>query len=249
MKIRPDVAELLKAGYSNAAIARQLNVCAQTTVAPAHTALGIPKAKSGYKPAASAEDLFWRRVKPTDDGHMEWAGYRTGDGVPGLAPPSHTTCRRCPARPKGHPMTTTPRRIQRRRTKGWRAPHGAVYVGRGSRWGNPYRLGDTQVRLPGIDGSEWQHEGRLGKRSGERHGFWHPDGTITSHLVLDATPEQVIELYRRWLTGRPELLAAVREQVAGRDLMCWCPLVDANGKPVPCHADVLLELANAEAGR
>ena len=31
-----------------------------------------------------------------------------------------------------------PRRIQRRRTKGWRMPKGAVYVGRPTKWGNPY---------------------------------------------------------------------------------------------------------------
>jgi hypothetical protein len=32
-----------------------------------------------------------------------------------------------------------PTRIQRSRRKGWRAPEGAVYVGRGSKWGNPYK--------------------------------------------------------------------------------------------------------------
>lgn len=137
---------------------------------------------------------------------------------------------------------TTPRRIQRRRTKGWRAPAGAVYVGRGTRWGNPYRLGQTQVRMPGIDGSKWQHEGRLGKTSGQRHAFVHPNGTITWHLVQDATPEQVIDLYRRWLTGKPELVAAAREQLAGRDLMCWCPLPEP-GEPDHCHATVLLSIA------
>ena len=31
-----------------------------------------------------------------------------------------------------------PCRIQRSRAKGWRKPLGAVYVGRGSKWGNPY---------------------------------------------------------------------------------------------------------------
>lgn len=36
----------------------------------------------------------------------------------------------------------------------------------------------------------------------------------------------------------------VREQLGGKNLACWCPLVDANGNPVPCHADVLLEIAN-----
>ena len=30
-----------------------------------------------------------------------------------------------------------PLRIQRKRTKGWRMPEGAVYVGRPSKWGNP----------------------------------------------------------------------------------------------------------------
>jgi hypothetical protein len=33
-----------------------------------------------------------------------------------------------------------PKRIQRKRTKGWRMPEGAVYVGRGSKWGNPYTV-------------------------------------------------------------------------------------------------------------
>lgn len=30
----------------------------------------------------------------------------------------------------------------------------------------------------------------------------------------------------------------IRAELAGRDLACWCPL------DKPCHADVLLELAN-----
>ena len=34
---------------------------------------------------------------------------------------------------------SAPKRIQRKRTRGWRMPEGAVYVGRGSRWGNPFR--------------------------------------------------------------------------------------------------------------
>ncbi|MEV6014691.1 DUF4326 domain-containing protein [Streptomyces sp. NPDC051997] len=130
-----------------------------------------------------------------------------------------------------------PRRIQRRRTKGWRAPHGAVYVGRGSRWGNPC----TQIRMPALDGSEWEREGRLGKTSGQHHAFVHPDKTVTWHLVQDATREQAVEMFRRWLTEAPSLAAAVREQLAGRDLMCWCP------PGQPCHADVLLEIANPPA--
>jgi hypothetical protein len=46
-----------------------------------------------------------------------------------------------------------------------------------------------------------------------------------------------VELYRAFLADRPELAAAARAELAGRDLACWCP------PDRPCHADVLLELA------
>ena len=34
----------------------------------------------------------------------------------------------------------TPIRIQRKRVKGWKMPENTIYVGRGSRWGNPYKI-------------------------------------------------------------------------------------------------------------
>lgn len=143
-----------------------------------------------------------------------------------------------------------PQRIQRRRTKGYRVPLDSqgrrpVYVGRGSRWGNPC----TQVRMPALDGSEWEREGRSGKTSGQRHAFVHPDKTITYHLVRDATREQAVAMYRQHLDQHPSLVEAVRAELKGRDLMCWCPLVDADGHPVPCHADLLLAIANEETDR
>ena len=96
------------------------------------------------------------------------------------------------------------KRIQRKRTKGWRMPEGAVYVGRPSRWGNQFRTDDD-----------------LG-------------------LSLRWDRETVVELHRLWITAPwmetslPYLLAPLRL----RDLVCWCPLDQ------PCHADVLLEMAN-----
>lgn len=33
-----------------------------------------------------------------------------------------------------------PKRTQRKRTKGWKMPEGAIYVGRGSKWGNPFTV-------------------------------------------------------------------------------------------------------------
>ena len=32
------------------------------------------------------------------------------------------------------------KRIQKKRTKGWRMPENAKYIGRPTKWGNPFRL-------------------------------------------------------------------------------------------------------------
>ena len=37
----------------------------------------------------------------------------------------------------------------------------------------------------------------------------------------------------------PPSLDRIKAELRGRDLCCWCPLDQ------PCHADVLLEIANA----
>ena len=44
-------------------------------------------------------------------------------------------------------MAKKPKRIQRKRTKGWRMPPNAVYVGRPSKWGNPYKVGREGTAL------------------------------------------------------------------------------------------------------
>jgi hypothetical protein len=93
-----------------------------------------------------------------------------------------------------------PQRIQRQRTKGWRMPENAVYVGRPTRWGNHWHTGN------GWDAAA------------------------------------IVALHAEWMRGtycdnacppKPDL-----GLLRGKDLACWCPLDQ------PCHADVLLELAN-----
>lgn len=152
---------------------------------------------------------------------------------------------------------STPQRIQRRRTKGWRMPENAVYVGRGTRWGNQFSVGKTKVRTPAVNGGDWEHEGRLHKTSGESHVYvrWIDGKNVyTQHQVELATREQVVQMFREYVgLGPADHLAGdfapspldVTELV-GKDLVCWCPLEDSDGNQVPCHADVLLELANRE---
>lgn len=52
----------------------------------------------------------------------------------------------------------------------------------------------------------------------------------------DGSREQVIAKYEQWLRTQPELMARL-PQLRGKVLGCWCA-------PKPCHADVLLRLAN-----
>lgn len=110
---------------------------------------------------------------------------------------------------------STPKRIQLRRTKGWRKPEGAIVVARPSRWGNPYHVEGEIVTHP--NGNDW----------------WSP--TEARGVA--------VRLYREDLySGRlPYTVDVVCQELTGHDLACWCPLDQ------PCHADVLLALANPEA--
>lgn len=120
-----------------------------------------------------------------------------------------------------------PERIQRQRTKGWRMPEGAIYVGRPTKWGNPFRVGAVVNRIA------------LANRNN------HSCVVVRAEDAADA-----VRHYRHWLNGtallvdgrelapQPPSRAEVRAALAGRDLCCWCPLGSA------CHADVLLEVAN-----
>lgn len=119
-----------------------------------------------------------------------------------------------------------PRRIQRRRTKGWRAPAGAVYVGRGTRWGNPYAVAQCGPTHAVID--------------------TRTDGVIFGSASQHEARRVAVDWYRAWAASQPDYAAAARRQLEGRDLMCWCPLPEA-GEPDHCHAAVLLQVANEDS--
>jgi len=105
-----------------------------------------------------------------------------------------------------------PKRIQLKRTKGWKKPAGAVVVCRPGAFGNPF--------------------------------------TVSAAEEAGYTRRGAVSAFEDWLAGNPwacgsDLFEAKRlailsrlYELRGRDLACWCPL-DA-----PCHADVLIDLAN-----
>lgn len=122
-----------------------------------------------------------------------------------------------------------PVRIQRRRIKGWRAPAGAVYVGRGSAFGNPVVCTPHGCELRPCGCCEPHRCCVKVFREYITSGIERRDSFTGSFaIMLDG------------LAGYPRRNEMVRRlpELRGRDLMCWCAL------DKPCHADVLLELAN-----
>jgi hypothetical protein len=71
-----------------------------------------------------------------------------------------------------------------------------VYIGRGSKWGNPFRIG--------VHGSR----------------------------------DEVIAIYREYVQRMHDLMNSLHE-LKGKRLGCYC-------YPLPCHGDVLKELADAD---
>ena len=124
----------------------------------------------------------------------------------------------------------SPKRIQRKRTKGWRMPEGAIYVGRPSLWGNSWSL--TEVRRAYGPLVAAEKAVRLYERELES---WVPMSDW-AHLVSETRWEA--ERQRQDASGAQSMGEYARFALRGRDLVCWCPLDQ------PCHADVLLELAN-----
>lgn len=91
-----------------------------------------------------------------------------------------------------------PKRIQRKRTRGWRMPEGAVYVGRPSNWGNPFdwRAGSNDAGSP-----DWRRSVAVELFKEWLNSPWHH-------------PEKPF----------PPSIVQIKAALAGHDLCCWCPL-------------------------
>jgi hypothetical protein len=125
-----------------------------------------------------------------------------------------------------------PIRIQRKRTKGWRleSPNGlpCVYVGRGSKWGNPFILEGDQIFV----------DAGYRRKVLDKWVYLAPGDS--EYLLLFF--EKIIE---RNKFADPDLQywsdyfhKLDFSELKGKNLVCWCPINR------PCHADILMNLAN-----
>lgn len=112
---------------------------------------------------------------------------------------------------------TKPIRIQIKRTKGWRMPPNTVSVTRPGRFGNPYRVGLVACGCRSVV-------------------------ECTHNSFRCETADEAVAAFRAWVddvlaNGNGRFKRDI-ETLRGKNLACWCPLDQ------PCHADVLLDIAN-----
>lgn len=129
-------------------------------------------------------------------------------------------------------MTNSPIRVQILGKKGWRMPPNTMSVARPTRWGNPH-----------YDERRWGRERLVAWFEMMMHG-WSPDAVADlneyeARWVYEACQKFGHKIHCSYGATIVSLVDAARIELGGMNLACWCAL------GTPCHADVLLRLANS----
>lgn len=86
----------------------------------------------------------------------------------------------------------TPKRIQRKRTMGWKMPPDTIYVGRPTKWGNPFEIGMV-IR----------------------------ESDTNDYITTLKNIEDVLMWYKNYLR-RNGMREEIINELRGKNLSCWC---------------------------
>ena len=125
-------------------------------------------------------------------------------------------------------LAVCPIRVQRKRVKGYRMPENTKSVTRPGKFGNPYKIGMHNI-FDIKDTTGKSLKDYLIEKNGENK--YH-------------TVEDVLLAYRQKINGSQAMQSVIKYYLKGKNLACFCPITDEKGNYIPCHADILLEVAN-----
>jgi Domain of unknown function (DUF4326) len=79
----------------------------------------------------------------------------------------------------------------------------------------------------------------LNKRNSSKGVYIGRPGKWGNPFVIgaDGTREDVVKKYEEYLLSNPALMEAVKRELKGKDLVCFCA-------PLACHGDILSRIAN-----
>jgi len=138
---------------------------------------------------------------------------------------------------------TQPVRVQLSRRKGWRKPDNTMTVARPGKWGNPFDFRKSECCWIAL--SFGCRGDRLGRQEASVKAFreWIDPGDGRRTVSVELQPGFGDDVKRvpvgpKIEAGMAPDLRDVVSALRGKNLACWCRLGE------PCHADVLLEIAN-----
>ena len=108
-------------------------------------------------------------------------------------------------------------------------PPNTVYVGRPTIWGSPFKASQA-IEAGYLVGGGYETPYEVGSFLKMCFRDWLTDAGLRGRRDWWQGPES---------DRRKAAIWRHLDELRGKDLACWCPL------DVPCHADVLLEWANA----
>jgi hypothetical protein len=114
------------------------------------------------------------------------------------------------------------RRVQLKRTKGWRMPPNTVKVDRTTKWGNPWSVAGVRAWLKSVN-----IEDSFTDRERSENCAHQFDALIMSGIPIGGQYTKI----------RDRVLSEITE-LRGKNVACWCKL------DWKCHADTLLKVAN-----
>ena len=137
-----------------------------------------------------------------------------------------------------------PIRVQRKRTKGWRMPPNTVSVTRPGKWGNPFDFRKSDCCWLALSyGCRGDPQGRREASVKAFQEWVRPEKgkklVRMERSVRAGNDEKDFQIGPCFIIGPPPTVADIRKELRGKNLACFCQLDQ------PCHADVLLEIANA----
>lgn len=139
--------------------------------------------------------------------------------------------------------STPPVRVQLKRTKGWKMPPNTVKVTRPGKWGNPFDFRKSDCCWVAL--SYGCRGDTLGRQEASVLAFrdWIAPNWGRRTLKHEEQPKmgdgnKFIDLGPKITAGPAPSQDEIITELSGKNLACFCKIGD------PCHADVLLELAN-----
>ena len=82
------------------------------------------------------------------------------------------------------------------------------------------------------NGRVFRHSVYIGRGRGSKFG--------NPYLVSKGGRDSAIAKFELLVDSDPKFRALIRKELRGKNLVCWCA-------PLPCHGDILLEIANKKA--